>query len=106
MLRQQAIDVRFLSDAAHSLITALAETVAHLQAMKAYGGNRNIAPFILNLRTSSRLLPALPGSCTKYEKAGWAPEPFWKFLSRKKFLASAGIRSPDRPACSLVTILT
>jgi hypothetical protein len=54
MLGQPGTDVRFPSDAAHSLITALAETAAPLQARKAYGGNGNIAPFIHNLHTKSR----------------------------------------------------
>ena len=54
MLSQPGIDVRLPSDTASNLNTALAETAAPLQARKAYGGNGNIAPFILNLHTRSR----------------------------------------------------
>jgi len=31
------------------------------------------------------------------KEAGWASEPFWTVVEN---LASTGIRSPDRPACS------
>jgi hypothetical protein len=35
----------------------------------------------------------------------WAPELVWRFWSREESLAPAGIRSPDRRARSLVTML-
>ena len=37
--------------------------------------------------------------------AGWATE-VWSFREREKPLAPAGIRKPERPSRSLVTILT
>ena len=42
---------------------------------------------------------------TEY-RAGWTPEPAWTFRRNENALASAGIRTPDRSARSLVTILT
>ena len=36
----------------------------------------------------------------------WAPEPIWVFRSKEKSLSAAGIRTPVRPARSLVTTTT
>jgi len=39
----------------------------------------------------------------EYE-AGWVPETVWAICSREKYPAPAGIRTPDRLACSVNTI--
>jgi hypothetical protein len=36
-------------------------------------------------------------------EAGWVPEPVWMFWRREKSLAPAEIRTPDRPAHTVVT---
>ena len=44
---------------------------------------------------------ALPPEITQVpivEDAGWAPETIWVIWSREKYVASAGIQTPDRPA--------
>jgi hypothetical protein len=35
------------------------------------------------------------------KNCGWAPGPVWMFWRREKSLASAGIRTPDRPVSNL-----
>ena len=40
------------------------------------------------------------------EETGWIPEPVWPFWRREKYLATAGIRTLDRTARSLVAIPT
>jgi hypothetical protein len=39
-------------------------------------------------------------------EAGWAPEPVWRYWGTEKSFPSARIRTPDRPARSLVTVQT
>jgi hypothetical protein len=36
----------------------------------------------------------------------WAPQPVWTFWRRTKSLSPTGIRTPDRPACSVVAVST
>ena len=62
-----------------------------------------------DVRDELHALAALPpGKVRRYrlnKKTGLAPQPVWAFRRRDKAHPRAGIRSPDRPARSLVTII-
>ena len=78
-----------------------------IQALKAYRGNRDIAPFILNLGTRWRWVvsfarrphkPPENGSKTRRIWGGWAPERIRTF-QRKEYLLSASAFEPRIMSC-------
>jgi hypothetical protein len=77
--------------------------VGPVHVMKAHIGRRGIALPILNLRSSWTWFvnftpwPLYPPVIMN-RRLGGPPEQTWTFWRRYKFLVSAGIRTPDRPA--------
>ena len=80
--------------------------------MKALGGNRGIAPLILNLSKKMEVSGGLRATAASprrtdlwysmNKKPGWAPEAVGTFCSRDKFLYPAEKRTANRPARSPV----
>ena len=73
--------------------------------MKAYRGDRGIAPFIISLHievvlnvTPRPLYPQEKDPNTHWIEVERALQPVWAILEKRKYLAPAGIRVPDRPA--------
>ena len=82
------------------------------RAMKADRGGRGVAPLILNLSTGWRCVVTVTPrphrrerTPLRIEQPGWAKSRSVGWWKREKSLIHAVIRNPDRPACSLVTIL-
>ena len=83
--------------------------------MKADRGSSVTAPLILNLGTRwwsvvniaiRSLYPQQIRPVPIEWAVGWAPEPIWTFRRTGKSLASAGIRTTDRPGRYLAGTLT
>ena len=58
------------------------------------------------LYTSSALPATKDPPLTTSEEAGWDPRSVCKFQKKRKYLASGGNRTPDRPIRKLVTTQT
>ena len=83
--------------------------------MKAYGGIRCIAPFILDLSTTWRFVvkftpwPLYPRNILRHplnRRLEWGPERVGTVLEKGKSLVPAGIWTADRPACGIVVVRT
>ena len=65
-------------------------------------GGRGIAPLILNpgsRQVGGELHASLALPLERIPvHTGWAPEPVWMFLEKRKSVAPTGIRTPDWPA--------
>jgi hypothetical protein len=71
--------------------------------MKTNRYSTGIVPPILNLGTRRRQMVNFTpgrGPVSIELEAAWTPEPSWTSLEKRKFLAAAGIRTPDRPNSS------
>jgi hypothetical protein len=79
---------------------------------KAYRGSRGETPLILNFCTILRRVvnfmfwPRYPGKEPRYPVNGRLGGPRSTFWRKEKYLAPNGIRTPDRPAGSLVATPT
>jgi len=87
-------------------------TVFTVHAIKAYRGNRRIAPLTLNLDTKSRWVtthrPRYPRERTLVPtelEARLAPQQVCTIWKREKFTAPDGIRNTDYPVHGLATLL-
>ena len=60
--------------------------------------------WVINV-TPQTLYPQEGTAVPTDKKAGWSPEPAWVFWTTEKSLAPTGFRTPDRPPCSLASIL-
>ena len=82
----------------------------HVHAVKAYKGNIGIAPLILILGTSWRLLVSFTQPATftsRKDPGGWMSlRPSLDISVKKKALVHTGTRTQDRPPHSLVTAPT
>ena len=78
--------------------------------MKTYRERRRTAPLILTLGTRERSVvkctPRGNNPRPTEQEAGWASESVWTYWKGDKSPAPTAIRTPDRPARSLVTIPT
>ena len=74
-------------------------------ALKAYWRSRGIAPLIVNLGTGCRCVENLT-LWPLYRREGTRPGSWIGRSERfgEKFLGLSGIRNPDHPACSIITI--
>jgi hypothetical protein len=87
-----------------------------VQTVKACGGSRGVAPLIFSLLNNTEVsgqfyAPAAlhPGKqlpIPAEQAAGWAPELVRTLWGTHKPLLPAGIQTLDRPARSLVTVVT
>jgi len=84
-----------------------------MKAPRGSGGTASqslLTSALMSMSDQPHALPALrsgeePQELTE-ERAGWTPQPVPAFTKRNKSLESVVIRTPDRPASSLATILT
>ena len=87
--------------------------ISLVRAMMARRESGDMAPLSLNLCCSWRLVvniklrsfyPRGRTSIPIEVEAGWAPGPFWEWLEMR--YSPTGICNPDRPARSVVTVVT
>jgi hypothetical protein len=57
---------------------------------------------VMSRSLDSRERTPAPAECDD----GWNPGPVWTFRRREKYIAFAGVRTPDRPVRSLVATQT
>ena len=96
-------------------IAVLTNKVVLMFTMKAYGEAEGRAPHILALVLDggewsasrySRFNPREINSSPIEWKTVWAPQQFWTFWRRDKFLVTTDTGMPDRPARCAITALT
>jgi len=79
--------------------------VVPVRVTKVYGGNRCVAPFVLNLGARCRSVfsinpAAIPPGTAVPSETGWVPEPVWTVGGKERLVATARFR--DKPLFLLI----